>query len=242
LVRPGKSFVAGATAVEGDILDPSSLKAAVEGVDAIIHLAAVLRTPESGQIWKVNLDGTNNLLAATRRFAPNARFIFASTGLVYNPGAMRPAQEEDEVSPTRDYPASKVAAEKALRESGLNWSILRFGFVYGDGDGHLAQIPHIAKLLNMHPASRLSMVHHRDIATFFKMALNGAMDGQIVNTVDEAPMSILELHKIVGQPMAESSEPLTAPWSGVLDGQRARGLGFKPEIATTWQASREGLL
>jgi UDP-glucose 4-epimerase len=41
LVRPGKEVPAGATPVEGDLLDTDSLKQAVEGVSAIVHLAAV---------------------------------------------------------------------------------------------------------------------------------------------------------------------------------------------------------
>src|SRR4051794_11008910 len=84
LVRVGKAVPSGVTAVVGDILDPASLAEAVKGVEAIIHLAAVLRTPEPEQIWKVNLDGTRNLIAAAREHAANARFIMASTGLVYN--------------------------------------------------------------------------------------------------------------------------------------------------------------
>ena len=39
----GKELPAGVTPVEGDILDPNSLVAAVEGVSAIVHLAAVFR-------------------------------------------------------------------------------------------------------------------------------------------------------------------------------------------------------
>lgn len=138
------------------------------------------------------------------------------------------------------YPASKVAAEKALRDSGLNWSILRFGFVYGDGDGHLQQVPHIAQLLKWHPANRLSMIHHRDIATFVRMGLDGALDGRIVNTVDDAPISIYEICQMVGAPLTPSSEPLVHPWWGVLDGSLAQRLGFRPEVATVWQAIREG--
>jgi UDP-glucose 4-epimerase len=44
LVRPGKEVPAGATPVEGDLLEADSLKKAVEGVSAIVHLAAVFRT------------------------------------------------------------------------------------------------------------------------------------------------------------------------------------------------------
>ncbi|HEX7814978.1 NAD(P)-dependent oxidoreductase [Dyella sp.] len=242
LVRPGKFVPAGVTAVEGDILDPSSLKAAMQGVETIVHLAAVLRTQEAEQIWKVNVDGTRNLIEASREYAPKARFIMASTGLVYNEDGPGPSRESDEVAPKRDYPASKVAAEKLLRESDLNWSILRFGFVYGDDDGHIGQIPHIAKFLKLHPANRLSMIHHRDIATFVKLGVRGALDGRIINVVDEAPMTILELSEIAGAPMEVTTTPLTNPWSGVMDGSLARSLGFTPEIRTTYQALQEGVV
>ncbi|MCB1422779.1 MAG: NAD(P)-dependent oxidoreductase [Nitratireductor sp.] len=242
LVRTGKRVPSGVTAVEGDILDPSSLALAMKGVDAVVHLAAVLRSVDSTQIWSVNVEGTRNLIAATRKHAPGARFIMASTGLVYNKDSLRPSLETDDVSPERDYPASKVAAENQLRESGLNWSIMRLGFVYGDGDGHLEQVPHIARILKLHPANRLSMIHHRDIASSVMMALDGTLDGKIINTVDDAPMTIFELCKVTGTPGEPSAAVLTNPWSGVMDGALAQSLGFKPQVATTWQAVREGAL
>lgn len=242
LVRAGIAAPAGVTAVEGDLLNPASLVAAVDGVDAIVHLAAVLRAPQSKQIWAVNLEGTRNLVAATREHARGSRFIMASTGLVYDEDSHRPAREDDHVAPTRDYPASKVAAEKLLRESGLNWSILRYGFVYGDRDGHLSQIPHIAQLLQLHPANRLSMIHHRDIAVLTKMGLSGVFDRRIVNAVDDAPMTIFELGQIIGAPIEPVAAPLTNPWWGVMDGSLAQSLGFKPELATTRQAARDGVL
>ncbi len=45
LVRPGKEVPAGVTVLEGDILSPDTLPAAVEGVSAVVHLAALFRTP-----------------------------------------------------------------------------------------------------------------------------------------------------------------------------------------------------
>ncbi|MBZ9738325.1 NAD-dependent epimerase/dehydratase family protein [Mesorhizobium sp. CO1-1-4] len=242
LVRHGKSLPAGVTAVEGDILDAASLGAAVSGVDSIVHLAGLLRTPDTKQIWNVNLEGTRNLIEAAKANAPSSRFIMASTSLVYNDDAPRPSLESDDVAPTRDYPASKVAAEKLLRESGLNWTVLRFAFVYGDDDGHIGQIPHIAQLLKLHPANRLSMIHHRDIAAVTKLALAGSFDGHIVNTADDAPMTVLELSRIAGAPLEPDASPLTHPWAGVLDGSFARGLGFTPEVRSTNQAIQEAAL
>ncbi|NOT27251.1 MAG: NAD(P)-dependent oxidoreductase [Acidobacteria bacterium] len=242
LVRPGKALPPGVTPIDGDILDPTSLANAVQSVDAIVHLAAVLRTPDPGQIWAVNCEGTRKLIAATKDHAPNARFIMASTGLVYNVDSSRPAREGDAVAPQRDYPASKVAAEAALRSSSLNWSILRFGFVYGDKDGHLESIPKLAGAFKWHPASKLSMIHHRDIAVCVTLGLDGVLDGRIVNTVDEAPMSIYEISQLVGAAVEPSASPLDNPWWGQLDGSLARSLGFRPTVATTWQAAREGSL
>ncbi len=44
--------------VEGDLLEADSLKQAVEGVSAIVHLAVVFRTQNEDAIWRANLDGT----------------------------------------------------------------------------------------------------------------------------------------------------------------------------------------
>ena len=68
-------------AIEGDILNPKSLAAAVEGVSAIIHLAAAFRTPNQDEIWNVNFKRTRNLIAAVKDHAPEARFIMASTSM-----------------------------------------------------------------------------------------------------------------------------------------------------------------
>ena len=60
LTRRGKQAPAGVTAVEGDLFDPASLVQAVEGVSAIIHLAAVFRTSDDDLIWKSNLEGARS--------------------------------------------------------------------------------------------------------------------------------------------------------------------------------------
>jgi UDP-glucose 4-epimerase len=89
LVRPGREVPAGASPVQGDLFDADSLKRAVEAVSAIVHLAAVFRTQNEDDIWRANLDGTKNLIAATKAHAPQVRFIMASTGLVYDADAER---------------------------------------------------------------------------------------------------------------------------------------------------------
>jgi nucleoside-diphosphate-sugar epimerase len=241
-VRPGKTLPSGVTPIEGDILDPESFAKSLDGVSAIIHLAALLRTTDSDEIWKVNLEGTRNLITSAKTHAPSARFIMSSTSLVYNANTPRPGREDDEVTPDMAYPASKVVAEKELRDSGLTWSVLRFGFVYGEKDGHLESLPKLVGLFNFHPASKLSLIHHQDIAAFIDLALAGTLDGQTVNTVDDAPTSIYELCALIGDPIAPSSEPLPNPWFAHVDGSLSRRLGFQPAIRTVYQAAHQGLL
>lgn len=242
LVRPGKEVPAGATRMEGDLFDASSLKQAVEGVNAIVHLAAVFRTQNEDEIWRANLDGTRNLIAAAQAHTPQVRFIMASTALVYDEDASRPGMESDEVHPKLAYPASKVAAENELRSSGLTWSILRLPFVYGDGDEHLAAVPRVIAMMKWHPARTFSLAHQRDVARAFELALTGVMDGSIVNIVDDAPTTLYEMASIVGASIEPSAEPLTNPWMGRMDGSRSRRLGFRPTIATVYQAAQEEIL
>jgi UDP-glucose 4-epimerase len=242
LVRPGKEVPAGATPAEGDLLDADSLKQALEGVSAIVHLAAVFRTQNEDDIWRANLDGTKNLIAAAKVYAPQTRFIMASTGLVYDADASRPGLEDDATHPKLAYPASKIAAENELRNSGLPWSILRLPFVYGDGDGHLAAIRDVVARFEWHPAKTFSLVHHRDVARAFELALTGVMDGRIVNITDDAPTTLYEMTSLVGSPIEPSAEPLTDPWMGRMDGSRLRSLGFQPTVPTVYQAMQQGIL
>ena len=244
LLRNDKVAPAGATAVEGDLFDPVSLERAVTGVSAVVHLAAVFRTKDNDLIWKSNLEGTRNLIAATKRYSPQARFIMASTSNIYDVNAPRPGREDDRADPKQAYPASKLAAEKELRGSGLTWSVLRFAFVYGDRDGHLESMPKLAAhgQFKFQPAARMSMVHHSDIAKAVKLALSGALDGHVVNIADDAPTSIYELFGLVGAAIEPSAEPLGNPWHLQVDNSLARKLGFKPEIRTVFQAAERNLL
>ncbi|UXA19208.1 NAD(P)-dependent oxidoreductase [Mycobacterium sp. SMC-4] len=236
VVRRQGTAPQGVTEVIGDLADGESLAPAVTGVDAIVHLAAVFRTTDTDMMWKTNLDGTRNLISAAQRHAPDARFIMASTAHVYNADATRPSREDDPVEPEHAYPASKLMAENALRESGLTWAIQRYGFVYGDGDGHVESLPELVANAGFHPAQRMSLIHHRDIAVATRLALTGAMDGRIVNLTDEAPTSLYELVTLAGSAAEPTSKALEQPWRLQMDGALARRLGFRPSVRTIHHA------
>ena len=228
--------------LRGDLDETTSLGPAVDGVDAVVHLAALFRTGDEAAIWRANLDGTRNFVGAVAAHAPQARFVMTSTGNVYDATAERPSREGDACTPTAAYPASKIAAEDVVRESGLTWSILRLPFVYGDGDGHLASIPALVRRFGRHPAHTYSVAHHRDVAGIVRLALTGVMDGRIVNLTDDAPVTVWEMAELAGDPIADSAAPLENPWAGRMDGSLARELGFRPVVPTIRMAAAEGIL
>lgn len=243
LVRGDAELPPGTTGVRGDLADPDTLRAAVDGVDVVVHLAALFRTRDEDAIWRANLDGTRNLITAVQEHAPGARFVMSSTGNVYNPDATRPALETDEVSPKPAYGASKVAAEQLLRDSGLTWAVLRLPFVYGEGDGHLASMGTLATQFGLHPAQSYAVAHHRDIAAAVRLALTGVMDGRIVNVTDGgAPVTIFEMARLARQPIEGSNEPLANPWFGHLDSTLLHELGFSASVPTIYAAARDGIL
>lgn len=114
----------------GDLTDPGSLRAALEGVDAVVHLAAIIpphveKAPELAR--RVNVDATLGLIAQMEASATAKRLVFASSMAVSGDLQDRepPLRVETPVSPTDDYGRHKVACELAIRASALRWSILR---------------------------------------------------------------------------------------------------------------------
>lgn len=239
---------AGAHIVVGEILQPKTLEPAVKEVDAVIHLAAFFRSPDAEYIRQVNVVGTQNLATAALRANKNIRFIFASTSLVYQNNAA-PAKETDETAASMMYPASKIEAEKWLLElhktHGFDVRIARFGFVYGTGDPHLQESGTLFERWQWHPAQRLHLVHHADIAQGLMLLLRqSGLDGETYNLADDAPVTAQEVLALTGQQavLADPTTPLENPWRGIVTTAKARQIGFRPLVASMYTAKDLGLL
>ena len=218
----------GAEAFFGDIMQPESLPKAIDGMDGIVHLAAFFRSQDTEKIRSVNIDGTKNLVEAALKINAGIRFIFTSTSNVYS-NISAPGLETDLVKPAHAYPASKVAGEKHLLDlhmtKNLDVRILRFPFVYGAGDPHLSESVPLFEQINWHPAQRLHLVHHADIAQAVKLAIRiPGIDGEIYNTGDDAPITLQEVMGITHQTakFVDPATPLTNPWSGLMDTTKIR--------------------
>lgn len=237
----------GAKPITGDLFDATTLPAAVQGMDAVIHLAALFRTLNDNEgIIKTNREGTAALAVAALE-AGVKRFVFTSTSNVYGSGYRRPAREDEavDVNDPRAYAASKIAAEQQLaalyKAHGFDVRILRLGFVYGDKDPHIAEIiPYIQKL-DMHSGARMHMVHHLDVAQALHLLLTTeGLNGETFNVADDAPISLYELAKSVGR-LADTFNPdegpLKDPFQGVQDISKLRRMtGFRPLVPSYYVA------
>ncbi len=122
----------------GDIRDFAAIKAACEGIDTVIHLAAHTRVVESVTNpelnFEINAIGTMNALRACRD-AGVKKFIFASTGGAILGEREPPVHEGMVARPVSPYGASKLVGEgycsAFFGSYGLNTVALRFSNVYG---------------------------------------------------------------------------------------------------------------
>ncbi|HAA89784.1 MAG TPA: hypothetical protein DCE07_04315 [Peptococcaceae bacterium] len=123
----------GVKIVKGDITKEEDVKEAVAGVDAVIHLAALMPhlCTDRQKTMLVNVEGTKNLLKAAAKTGKDVHFIFSSSVSVYG-------DTQNEEPPVRcDHPRkaldlyaeSKIAAEDAIMDSGLPYTILRISGV-----------------------------------------------------------------------------------------------------------------
>ena len=101
--------------------------------DLVIHCAALTQADECElnevSCWNINVTATRFLIDAAKKIG--ARFILLSTDFVFD-GAAGPYKETDVANPVSYYGSTKVAAEKAVSESGLDAAIVRTCLVYGD--------------------------------------------------------------------------------------------------------------
>ena len=124
--------------IEGDIRDRNVLKKALEGVDFVLHQAALRSVPKSVDdpftTNDINVFGTLNLLMAAKE-AKVKRVVYASSSSVYGDAKKFPQKETDLTQPISPYGVSKLAAENYCvtfaKTFGLETVSLRYFNVFG---------------------------------------------------------------------------------------------------------------
>ena len=237
--------------VVGDVLDPTALAAAVEGCDAVLHLAAaadvgeVVKDPAGAEA--LNARGTLEVLEAARA-AGVAHVVYASTIWVYSDGRRRRVDEDDPLAlPSHPYTATKLAGEAYCRSYaalyGVRTTILRFGIPYGPRARPAAVVPaFVEKALAGEPltiagdgSQSRRFVYVEDLAEGVLAALDraGREPFRVFDLVGDRDVTIREIAEVVRATVGDAEivhvSARAADFAGIaLSGDRAAAeLGWR---------------
>lgn len=164
----------GAELVQGDMTDADSLRRAVEGCRAVVHLVAIRRgRPQDFE--RLMVQGTRDLLAAAKE-AGVERFVHMS--------AAGTSEQTAQVVP---YFRAKWESEQAVAASGLAYTIFRPSFVFGGDGGALPMFMRQVRYSPVTPVvgtglARIQPIWVDDVAAYFAAAIDKA---EAVNRVFE---------------------------------------------------------
>ena len=195
----------------GDIRDPNGVRTAMQGVDAVFHLAALIAIPFSyhspDSYVDTNIKGTLNVLQAARDLDLE-RVLVTSTSEVYGTAQYVPIDEHHPFQGQSPYSATKIGADRLAesfyRSFELPVSIVRPFNTYGPRQSARAVIPTIiTQLLAGHETIRLgSLTPTRDFnyvkdtaAGFIAIAQSQQTIGEEINIATQQEISIGDLAK-----------------------------------------------
>lgn len=153
----------GCEVVLGDMTDAASLRSAVEGCEAVVHLVALPPFADPKATERVMTQGTRDLVAAAKE-ANVARFVLMSANGV--------SEETLDVAP---YYRAKWEMEGEVKRSGLEHVVFRPSFVFGKEGG---QLPQQLMLVRWSPVTpvlgrhRMQPIWVDDVAAFFAKAFS----------------------------------------------------------------------
>ncbi len=194
---------------QGDVRDPNGVREAVKGVDAIMHLAALIAIPYSyhspDMYVDTNIKGTLNVLQAARDLG-NIRVLSTSTSEVYGTAKYVPIDENHPFQGQSPYSATKIGADRLVesfyRSFELPATIVRPFNTYGPRQSARAVIPTIiTQLLAGREEIKLgSLTPTRDF-NFVKDTVNGFIKiyesdktiGEEINIATQNEISIGEM-------------------------------------------------
>ena len=242
----------------GDIRDPNGVRTAMQGCDAVLHLAALIAIPYSyhspDTYIDTNIKGTLNVLQAARE-AGVSRVIHTSTSEVYGTARFVPITEEHPLQGQSPYSASKIGADQLAysfyASFGLPVVIARPFNTYGPRQSARAVIPTIIsqlasgsrciKLGALHPTRDFNYV--ADTVDAFISALKSDKGlGEVVNFGSNFEISIGDTVSLIADVMGseveiETDEVRLRPGKSEVerlwaDNHKARTLfGWEPRYA-----------
>jgi dTDP-glucose 4,6-dehydratase len=243
--------------VAGDICDRDSLHRAMQGVNIVFHLAALIAIPYSyhapASYVRTNVEGTLNVLQAVRELGTE-KLIHTSTSEVYGTARYVPIDEAHPLQAQSPYSASKIGADKLAeafhRSFGVPVVTVRPFNTFGPRQSARAVVPTIirqcltgrtVRLGNLSPTRDFNYVADT-VEGFVSAAANSSTIGKTINLGSGREISIGELAQLivglVGRDLEIEEEPGRVRPNGseverlLADNSLAQSLlGWKPLIS-----------
>jgi len=241
----------------GDVCDRDSTLRAMEGVDTVFHLAALIAIPYSyhapASYLRTNVEGTLNVLQAAREHGVGC-VVHTSTSEVYGTARYVPINETHPLQGQSPYSASKIAADKMVEAFHLSFDLptvtVRPFNTFGPRQSARAVVPTIitqclsgrpVRLGNLHPTRDLNYVADT-VEGFVQAASVPEAIGQTVNVGSGREISVRDLAAVIagltGRSLALESDVQRVRPAGseverlVADNGLARKLlGWEPRIS-----------
>lgn len=248
------AFGAGASRlVRGDVRDPEALGAALEGAEAVVHLAARAGVRSSlidPQLYTaVNVGGTAAVLDALR-VRPGVRLVLASSSSVYGASARPPFDEDDAADrPQSPYAATKRAAELLAHAAHAGWgtpvTCLRFFTVYGPRQRPEMAISRFLRLalageaLPLYGDTRSSRDYTwvGDVVAAILASLDRPRPYAVINVGGGRPVTLADLARAVGRATGRAvtveelpPQPGDVPLTHASTARAEALLGWRPMV------------
>jgi nucleoside-diphosphate-sugar epimerase len=239
-LRSPSSDVSNSSVIVGEIGPGTEWSTALEGVDAVVHLAArvhVMRDTSGGAdaFERTNVAGTLRLASAAAECGAR-RFVFLSSIKVNGEATFGlPFRADDAPNPQDAYARSKLAAENGLRSfANLDPVIIRPPLIHGPGaKGNLARLCALARkgvpvpFGCMH--NRRDLLGVENLASLIERCLwNSSAVGKVLLASDGYPLSTQELYRSISEAVGRKARVFPVPVP--ILGATARAFGFGAEI------------
>jgi UDP-glucose 4-epimerase len=226
LDTPPEAFPSGVQSLIGDVTDPAAVQSAMQGVDAVIHLAALLHIvnppPELREKYeRINVGGTATVVEAAVK-AGVKRIVLASTIAVYGPSNGQILNEDSVPHPDTFYAQTKLAAENivlnAKRADGQPMgTVLRFGAVYGSRiKGNYQRLLRSLSRGRFIPIgtgrNRRTLIYDKDLARAVVLAVQHPVAaGKIYNVTDGQFHELREIISAISSALGRKPPRLSIP-------------------------------
>jgi UDP-glucose 4-epimerase len=234
----------------GDVTDQVAVRSAMQGVDAVVHLAALLHIvnppPELREKYeRINIGGTATVVEAAL-VAGVRRVVLFSTIAVYGQSHGQVLNEQSPAHPDTFYSQTKLAAEKIVLNAGGAdgqplGTVLRLGAVYGSRiKGNYERLTHALARNRFIPIgnglNRRTLIYDKDVGRAAALAVSHpAAAGRVFNVTDAGFHTLNDIIKSICAALGRKPPRLSLPAGPTrtlisLIEKGSQAMGLKPPV------------